>query len=314
VLSEDESSVDFLQFPNQTLAYRAGDCDDISVLYSALLESVGIRTAFVTAPGHIYMAFALDMEPEEARRVFLDVDDLMFYEDDTWIPVEITLVKDGFLKAWKIGAREWRETNAAGTAAVFPIRQAWESYEPVGFAEQTAAIVLPDPDTVMRGYQSELDRFINQQIQERVAELEAQIQADRDNLRLINRLGVLYARFGLLEEASAQFDQIVRRGEYTAALVNLGNIAYLRGDYRQALSFYRRALEQSPNNSKALLGYARASYAIEDYASVNVALGQLKERDPQAAQRFSYLGSAGSGTGRASQAVDNEISEWDEGE
>ena len=32
----------------QTLEYRAGDCDDLSILYSALLESVGVETAFIT--------------------------------------------------------------------------------------------------------------------------------------------------------------------------------------------------------------------------------------------------------------------------
>jgi hypothetical protein len=43
-------SVDFLQFPNQTLEYKARDCDDLSMLYNALLESVGIKTAFITIP------------------------------------------------------------------------------------------------------------------------------------------------------------------------------------------------------------------------------------------------------------------------
>ena len=48
----DKNAVDFLQFPRQTLVYGAGDCDDISILYNSLLESVGIRTAFITIPGH----------------------------------------------------------------------------------------------------------------------------------------------------------------------------------------------------------------------------------------------------------------------
>ncbi|MCK5674038.1 MAG: hypothetical protein KAH95_11720, partial [Spirochaetales bacterium] len=51
--SQDKLTVDFLQFPRQTLTYTAGDCDDLSILYSALLESVGIETAFITVPGHI---------------------------------------------------------------------------------------------------------------------------------------------------------------------------------------------------------------------------------------------------------------------
>ncbi len=57
--SKNKTALDFLQFPMQTLAYRAGDCDDLSILYAALLEAAGIRTAFITVPGHIYVAFDL---------------------------------------------------------------------------------------------------------------------------------------------------------------------------------------------------------------------------------------------------------------
>jgi hypothetical protein len=41
-LSRQREWIDFIQFPRQTLEYRAGDCDDLSILYCALLESVGI--------------------------------------------------------------------------------------------------------------------------------------------------------------------------------------------------------------------------------------------------------------------------------
>ncbi|MCF0242100.1 MAG: hypothetical protein HUK25_05640, partial [Treponema sp.] len=36
------TSIDFLQFPHQTLKFKAGDCDDLSILYCSLLESLGI--------------------------------------------------------------------------------------------------------------------------------------------------------------------------------------------------------------------------------------------------------------------------------
>ena len=36
------------------------------------MEAVGIETAFITVPGHIFMAFALDMSPAEAKRSFLN--------------------------------------------------------------------------------------------------------------------------------------------------------------------------------------------------------------------------------------------------
>ena len=43
--------------PAQLLASRTGDCDDMSVLYCALLENLGVPTAFLDGPGHILMLF-----------------------------------------------------------------------------------------------------------------------------------------------------------------------------------------------------------------------------------------------------------------
>jgi len=79
-----------------------------------------------------------------------------------------------------------------------------------------------------------------------------------------------------------------------------------------ALRYYERALAKSPENAVALLGVAKASYELEEYAAVDGALAQLKSLDPATASQFSYLGSGGAGTARASQAATKEISIWDE--
>jgi len=312
VLSEDSSSLDFIQFPNQTLAYKAGDCDDMTILYSALLEAVGIETAFITAPGHIYMAFNLDMSPAAAGRVFSSTADLITLEDETWLPVEITLVADGFLKAWQIGAKEWRETDAAGTAGFFPVRESWKLYEPVGFAQGAAAIVLPDSERVAARYKSTLERFINREIGPRVETLQAKIRSGGNTVVYRNKLGILYAQFGMLDEAASQFKSVASNNQYVPALINLGNIYYLKDEMETALSYYKQALQKAPDNAVALLGVARASYELEDYQAVDNSLAKLESESPQMAAQFSYLGSGTGDVGRASQALEREVSVWDE--
>lgn len=42
----DVRNVETLQFPEQTLQLRSGDCDDMALLLSALLESIGFSTRF----------------------------------------------------------------------------------------------------------------------------------------------------------------------------------------------------------------------------------------------------------------------------
>ena len=49
--------VDTVRFPRTTLLIRSGDCDDTSALLGSLLESVGVGTAIMTSPGHVFLAF-----------------------------------------------------------------------------------------------------------------------------------------------------------------------------------------------------------------------------------------------------------------
>ena len=158
-----ELAVDFLQFPKQTLEYRAGDCDDLSILYNALLESVGIKTAFITIPGHIFSAFSLDMTDEEAKKQFENEADFIFIDGNAWMPVEITVIEDGFLKAWQIGAKEWRESSEQGKASFYSTEDAWAVYEPVGLFG-TADISLPSSDHVVEEYIEEVNRLISREI------------------------------------------------------------------------------------------------------------------------------------------------------
>jgi hypothetical protein len=314
-LSENPTAVDYCQFPSQTFAYRAGDCDDISILYAALLESVGIEAAFVTAPGHIYVAFNLGMRPEEAAELFDNASELIFRGDETWVPVEITLVRDGFLRAWQVAAREWRETSSNDVAGFFPVRESWELYEPVGFAGEQGIIQVPDPREVLQQYRSTLDRFVERQILNRVAELERQIASTRNNLRYVNRLGILYARFGRLDDAEAQFSLVVRQREYGPALVNLGHIAYLNGEFEAAVRYYNRAIPVSADPVGALVGLAKAEYEQENYPVVDDALARLESLDPEAAAEISYLGTGVVQEGnRASEALERNIYEWDQEE
>jgi len=57
-------TVDTVRFPRLTLMNRTGDCDDTTALVCSLLESVGVRTAIATTPGHIFMAFDTGEPPE----------------------------------------------------------------------------------------------------------------------------------------------------------------------------------------------------------------------------------------------------------
>jgi len=51
----DPTGVEYVKKPEETLANRGGDCDDLALLLASLLESVGIKTRFVFIPRHVYI-------------------------------------------------------------------------------------------------------------------------------------------------------------------------------------------------------------------------------------------------------------------
>ena len=312
-LSENAQAQDYVQFPAQTLDYRAGDCDDLTILFAALLEAVNVETAFVTVPGHIYPAFALELTPEEAGRTFRSADDLIIIGEKVWVPVEATIMDQGFLRAWQEGARQWREHFPSGAAGFYPVREAWNTFRPVPSPLSDPGIAVPQSGLVERAYSRSMETIVQREIADRVARLEQQIVESGNNPAIVNRLGVLYARYGLYDKALARFESLsaVQR-EYVPALVNTANIHFLNGDYAKALSFYTRAGELSENNTGALLGIARAQYRLENFAEAERIYREVASADPELAGRFGYLGGSADGASRAASSADIGPAVWEE--
>ncbi|MBA7530690.1 hypothetical protein ES705_22899 [subsurface metagenome] len=267
--SKDKSVIDFLQFPRQTLEYKGGDCDDLSILYCALLESIGIETAFITIPGHIFIAFSLDMDPGEARKTFSSEDDLVFRDDKTWVPVEITRVGDRFLEAWRVGSKQWRDNVEKDAVGFYPMNRNWQLYEAAGSPGEKVELDLSSLGSAADIYEKEINEFVERELFPRVEKLQTAIKRSNNPVKLMNRLGVLYARFGLTEKAESLFQDILDREDYIPALINMGNIYYLKNDMIKALDFFERVQKKDPDNTIVLLNLARINYELKQYALVN---------------------------------------------
>jgi len=139
------ASIDFLQFPYQTLLYHGGDCDDLTILNCSLLEALGIDTALITVPGHIYMAFDSGYTTEETGKISDGT--YILYEDKVWIPVEITMCQDTFQQARKMGMIEWNKYG--DQSVIIPVREAWEKYNPVSIPDSDVNFELPDRTKVL---------------------------------------------------------------------------------------------------------------------------------------------------------------------
>jgi hypothetical protein len=300
-LSKNESAIDYLQFPGQTLLFKAGDCDDLSILNAALLEALGVETAFITVPGHIYMAFALGIPPADAARRFQRPGDIIVEGGKAWVPVEITLTREGFLKAWETGAEEWRQAGAE--ARLYPVHEAWAIYEPVGFSGSGSS-EPPAAAAVLDTFLKDMARLVDRELFPQEAALNARLETAPDDSKLLNSLGVLYARYGQTDKAQAQFKAILAKREFVPALVNLANLRYMAADMAAARDLYARADKAQPRTLIVTLGLARASYELGDYAAAARYHAALKALDAGMAATYSYLeaGSAAAATTRAADA------------
>lgn len=109
---------DRVQYASETLKLRHGDCDDLVVLYASLLESAGIKTAFVEVQdpekeiAHLYLLFDSGVPSSLSDLVSSNEKRYVIRENSRgngtiWIPVETTLMASGFDEAWKAGALEY---------------------------------------------------------------------------------------------------------------------------------------------------------------------------------------------------------------
>lgn len=300
--SKNKEGVDFLQFPRQTMDYRAGDCDDLSILNCALLEALDVDTAFITVPGHIFMAFALDMGSDEARKTLLNPDEAIYKSGKAWIPVEITQTRADFLDAWALGAKEWRDSSQKGEANFYTVAEAWSAYEPVGLPGAAPAARLPSESSLLDSFQQEIKRFVDHEVSARAMKLLEEIKANKGSPSTVNKLGVLYARYGLIDKAEEQFLGILQKSDYVPALLNLGNLALLRHDPSNAIKYFGRAFGKDPANPGALLGLARAFDQKGDSAQAGSYFQKMQGIAPDLAEKYAYLKGDTGTTARASQA------------
>ncbi|GAB1483387.1 hypothetical protein MASR2M78_22030 [Treponema sp.] len=68
--------------------------------------------------------------------------------------------------------------------------------------------------------------------------------------------------------------------------LNLGNVYYMKADYKTALTTYLNAYQISKNNISVLVSLVRISYEVDDRAKAEAYLGELAALDHEKASRL----------------------------
>jgi tetratricopeptide (TPR) repeat protein len=288
-VSKQKDVIDFLQFPRETFQYRAGDCSDLSILYGSLFQAVGIDAAFITVPGHIFIAVDTCLTPAQAPKNLIPQNQFIAYKGHAWVPVEITAIHDGFMKAWQLGAKEWTENNSIGQAGFYPIQEAWSVYQPVGLPGADTTISVPQSDSILKAYLGEVQKYLDTALAPMVASLQDQCKGGT-NLAAMNSLGVLYAKYGQADKAEQEFKLVLAKKPYLPTLLNLGHLYFTQGNWQNALLSYQQASEMDPRNPHTLLALARVNQELQNYPDAKSSYEKLKAVDPTLAGEFAFLG------------------------
>jgi len=279
--------VDYIQFPRETLKLKSGDCDDLSVLLAAGFENLGIESAFVEVPGHIFLMFNTGLK--EADRGLISLQDELFVirNGDVWIPVEATLVAASFTEAWAEGARKYSEAAKAGKVNVVSLRKAWEKYQPATLAPAPQNIDVPTGERVTRLIEREQSLLLARRLEREVMPYRRALAANPKDAEARLQIGTIYARNGVNDVAQKEFEAILsQEPRHVSALNNRGNLYFATGDFERALDAYRTAEEVDPGDGGIRVNAALAYYRLGKLAEARTKFKEATQLNASLATQY----------------------------
>jgi tetratricopeptide (TPR) repeat protein/DNA-binding beta-propeller fold protein YncE len=280
--------VDYVQFPRETLRLKSGDCDDLSVLLAAGFENLGIESALVEVPGHLFMMFRTGVKEPERGLISLQDELLVVRDGEIWIPVEATLVATSFSEAWAEGARRYRQAAAAKQVNVVSLRKAWERYPPATLGAAGYSIEPPGGEHVRRLIEREHTLLLARRLEREVQPYRQALRVNPKDFEARLQIGTIYARSGVEDVALKEFDAILAANpKHASAHNNRGNLYFARGDYERALDSYRAAEGADPADGGIRMNAALAYYRLGKLAEARGKFSEATELRADLAAQYS---------------------------
>jgi tetratricopeptide (TPR) repeat protein len=300
--------VDTVQLPRTTLFNRAGDCDDTTALLCSALEAIGVRTAILTTPGHIFLAFDSG-EPAESGQLLADeTHEIIARGGAAWIPIETTTpLQKGFLAAWAAGSELVRKYRTNGPFEFIPLEEARKTYPALPLPQSTITVAEPAKSVVDGRFAASIAGFTSVMYTGRLASLEAELKplAGRQAARLRARQGILHALFGRLTEAGRAFEAAMKDDPtLVSPYVNLANVRLIEKGADAALAVVASGLARSPDSMLLNLAAARCWAQKGDRSRAAEYLAKVKKAAPDVAERYALILGIGPAAGGAQRAAD----------
>lgn len=288
VSSGKEHTVDYLQFPRETLERKSGDCDDLVAFYSSALESMGMDTRVLEVPGHMLMMFSTGIEADDDGYTMDNM--YVIHEDTLWIPVETTLVGNAFVKAWEKGASTYYKWKDNGLT-VLDVHKSWETYKPASLPVSSSKQVEVGRAEIEKKFPGDLLSVLKISSQTKTRNYLAAIKANPNDVDAHLQMGIILARAGDRKEAMKYFDKVLALDpKNSSAMNNRGNIFMIEDKYKEAQQAYLAANKAAPKDAHILVNLARAYKATKDIKNAKAAFVKAQKLDPNIKNEHRALG------------------------
>jgi tetratricopeptide (TPR) repeat protein len=254
--------LDTIQYPGELLLKddRAGDCDDLSVLYATMLQYAGLPAALVTGPGHGHIFIMFDTKIPAAYNRSLPVSPNLFIkrQGTLWIPIETILIPTStFSEAWPHAANvidsTWQPYEMASSQSRYPPVKA----EVLNLVKTLPPI--PDFAPALQKDFVALDGMKAQWLQKIENTLERAVRAlsPLEAAKARNIYGVLLGQNDEYGRAHEQLQKLLAKDStFAPAWNNLGNVEFITGNFSEAETYYKTALRHDASGRGTHLNLA----------------------------------------------------------
>jgi len=288
--------LDRVQFPQETLDRLGGDCDDLAVLYAALLSAVDIPAALITYSDHVLVMF--DTKISRKHRFSLAADSLktIIHNGTVWIPVETTMLGKGFTDAWYGAASEFHAAiGEQQRVGIIELADSWKNYPPAPQPEYKKRFSPKLLSETVKDGILKLDKSSRAGIRGAIGRLEteASLKKGRDRVAAFNTLGMLNVRLNNYKEAIKWFEKALTEEARPEIAGNAACAILLAGDEKGALERLDKIYKSDKTGriavNRALCLYVKARTP----QGIDVFVNALKEAAamlPSASRLGEYLG------------------------
>ena len=167
-------TLDYVQYPRETLINKKGNCDDMNILFASALESVGIETIILITPAQALVAFDANIDPDIIESLAWDKSMTVLFKNKVWLPIQTNKINRSFIVAWKAGAKElqrWMPKalsksdyrlpsgDNGGQVKVVHIKKAWNIYPAISLSESKNTAVLLNQKKTLNLIKNDIELF-----------------------------------------------------------------------------------------------------------------------------------------------------------